>query len=326
MRRTIWHRLADGEVELHTLQALCLNSWNAFYRMYLECTLTGAVEDRNTNKLLTVGDTVTAELDLSLANQLIHALVPRDFGSHGLEFFDCVRSLAVLKYHHSSVMPSASPLCASTWIIGRSSNHYNVDPGLSVDDNEDVSNLSVSRVAAELGRVWYMARQYTAVRPAADGPPPWMPNSDFAEVMVEHQRWESTAPRQYRFAANRLDDHDLADLHANRQYWSPWIHMQILFAGIPCLLNHPFLLAIRLRGFRHAMPQSFIQQSYEQITRHAGCESGKISALGSKAELCRLELWLPYIAAISQPPSEHWSPSFEICADAIQGSCISSIF
>lgn len=46
--------------------------------------------------------------------------------------------------------------------------------------------------------------------------------------------------------------------------------MQTLFAGILCLLNHPFLLATRLRDFRHAMPQSFIQQSYEQITRNAG--------------------------------------------------------
>lgn len=127
----------------------------------------------------------------------------------------------------------------------------------------------ISRTVAELSSVWQMARVYAAGSTSADAPPPWMPNSDYADVMGEHLNWESKAPRQFRFGANRFDKHDPDDLAGNRCHWSPWVHMQILFAGIPCLLNHPFLLALRLRDFRQATPQSFIQQSYEQITRHA---------------------------------------------------------
>lgn len=44
----------------------------------------------------------------------------------------------------------------------------------------------------------------------------------------------------------------------------------MMYFAIPCLLNHPYLLSLRLKHFKDAMPQSFIQHSWEQITRHAG--------------------------------------------------------
>ena len=216
-------------------------------------------------------------MDLSVAQHLIWSFRPSDPQKDLKEYLDCTWSLSVLQYHQISVLPpisfresTISP--ADSHIVAhRHSNHADANARVKFVDIGDCQMSSgIHMVTTELGRVWQMARMYAAGRSTRDNTPPWLPSSDFADVMVEHLRWESTAPRKYRFAANRFHDYNHAELQSNRGYWSAWLHLQIVFAGIPCLLNHPFLLASRLQDFRHAMPQSFIQVSYEQITRHAG--------------------------------------------------------
>lgn len=124
--------------------------------------------------------------------------------------------------------------------------------------------------AAELTDAWRMARAYAASYVSSDAPPPWNPDSDYSSVMLRHLEIDCKVPLKYRFAANDFSGHDIETLQSQRSYWGPWLFLQIMYAAIPCLLNHPFLLSMRLRNFRYTMPQSFIQQSFDQITRHAG--------------------------------------------------------
>ncbi|KAF7556393.1 hypothetical protein G7Z17_g1438 [Cylindrodendrum hubeiense] len=124
--------------------------------------------------------------------------------------------------------------------------------------------------AASLTDAWRMARAYAASRVSADGPAPWTPDSDYSAVMLRHLEIDCKVPLKYRFAANDFGGHGIETLQSQRSYWGPWLFLQFIYAAIPCLLNHPFLLSMRLRSFRYTMPQSFIQQSFDQITRHAG--------------------------------------------------------
>ena len=135
------------------------------------------------------------------------------------------------------------------------------------DQESDILTFSY-----RLGDVWLGAREYAAARPTANRQqlPPWNPQSDYSSVMQRHLEFDSSVPLRFRFAANKFGEQSLEALQRDRAYWSPWLLMQMVYAAIPCLLNHPFLLSMRLRDFRRTMPQMFIDHSFEHINRHAG--------------------------------------------------------
>jgi uncharacterized membrane protein YhaH (DUF805 family) len=87
--------------------------------------------------------------------------------------------------------------------------------------------------------------------------------------MQRHLEIDCGVPLKYRFAANRLEDEDSTSCQQRRDYWGPWLFTQFIYAAIPCLLNHPLLLSMRLRNFRYTIPQAFIQQSFEAISRNS---------------------------------------------------------
>lgn len=135
---------------------------------------------------------------------------------------------------------------------------------VSRSDKEDIIN-----VTAMLAKVWRSARIYAANRTHDASQPPWAACSDYSFVMQQHFEVDCQVPLQHRFQANRIEQQNPESLQQRRDYWGPWLFTQFVYAAIPCLINHPFLLSLRLRQFRYSLPQSFIQQSFEQITRHA---------------------------------------------------------
>jgi hypothetical protein len=129
--------------------------------------------------------------------------------------------------------------------------------------------LDLVSYAVQVGEVWSMAMAYAASRVEPDAPAPWSPRSDYSIVTYRHMEFDSRVPLKYRYDANKFHEHRLHELNQRREFWGPWLFTQFLYLAIPCLLNHPFLLSRRLRGFRHTMPQSFIRQSFETITNNA---------------------------------------------------------
>lgn len=121
-----------------------------------------------------------------------------------------------------------------------------------------------------LSDVWKLARIYASARVDQESAPPWSPQSDYSIVTFSHTEMESRTPLKYRLHASRFPDTSLADLMERREYWGPWLFVQFVWHAIPCILNHPFLLSMRLKNFRHTMPQSFLRNSFEQITLHTG--------------------------------------------------------
>lgn len=132
--------------------------------------------------------------------------------------------------------------------------------GSKVDISINTANMLTSEV-------WAMAARYTI---GVDTHPPWSPHSDYAMVTYHHTEHESCMPLRFRLHASRFQDHAIDDLQAHRDYWGPWLFFQLVWHAIPCLLNHPFLLSMRLRNFRRTMPQSFLRNSFEQLTLHSG--------------------------------------------------------
>ncbi|KAF2148106.1 hypothetical protein K461DRAFT_68801 [Myriangium duriaei CBS 260.36] len=244
-RRTVMQRIADGTVELSTLQSLCLlssldfaegKSENAAVHTTLLCTLSSGI-DLQPETI----DSVAAE-----------------------ERLRCLWSIKILFNYHA----------LDSTIARVSDDRYDIKPLMSLDRrhlaNMRGSHAKVFRIIASmarLGEVWRSAQCYT-VGMAEPETTPWSPNSEHSKITSELMDFESQTPSSHRLHVSGFGDKTLDDLHEHRDFWTPWLRLQFCYHTIPCLLNHPFLIAIRLRHYRHAMPHSFLQSSFDQICLH----------------------------------------------------------
>lgn len=142
------------------------------------------------------------------------------------------------------------------------------DPRRSGNDSK--RDIGINAASMRTSELWALACKFAMDQPGVDTYPPWNPQSDYAMINFCHLEHESCMPLRFRLHANRFSDHSPADLQRHRDYWSPWLFYQIVWHAIPAILNHPFLLSIRLRNFRRTMPQSFLRNSFEQLTFHSG--------------------------------------------------------
>lgn len=212
-----------------------------------------------------------------MADHLARSVHPDSTIGATQEFHDCVKTILMLAHLQGCIFVTAMSATSSGSINdGRSSFLPTrlTDFGPSLDPSRDSAISQMERgiltYVAQLSQVWHMARGYAACRVSSDALPPWSSQSDYSSVMSRHLEIDCSVPRRYRFSSNDFEGQDADALERNRDYWGPWLFVQFTYAAIPCLLNHPFLLSMRLRNFRDTIPHSFIHQSFEQTTRHAG--------------------------------------------------------
>ncbi|KAL4922138.1 hypothetical protein BDW62DRAFT_207895 [Aspergillus aurantiobrunneus] len=232
-RRLVMARVTDGSLELSSLQALCILTLIDY----------------------TAGYTMRAGANIRLA---IYILQNLKFGSAELTNLEDERDERLL-------------LCASIHMLGSLVGEPTPRVTYSVQSNPtNKKDLGLVVCAIQLSEVWGLAQSYAASAVTPDTPPPWSPQSDYSRITFRHTEFESTTPLRYRLHETRLNELSGSDLQQRRDFWGHCLFFQLVFHAIPCLLNHPLLLSARLRNFRHTMPQSFLRDSYEQITLHAG--------------------------------------------------------
>lgn len=151
--------------------------------------------------------------------------------------------------------------------LGSKLSSKDISRGNSSDAKLDIG-LSGSNVYTS--ELWAMACNYASSHVGVDAHSPWSPRSDYTMISFHHCEHESLMPLRFRLHASRFQDHPSAELQAHRDYWGPWLFFQMVWHAVPCLVNHPFLLSMRLQNFRRTMPQSFLRNSFEQLIFHSG--------------------------------------------------------
>ncbi|KAJ5928934.1 hypothetical protein N7466_007890 [Penicillium verhagenii] len=136
--------------------------------------------------------------------------------------------------------------------------------------NDSKPDIGIHAAVMHTSDLWALACKYAMNNAGDDTNPPWHPQSDYAVTTYWHTEHESCMPLKFRLHASRFPDYTPTELEMSRDYWGPWLFYQIAWHAVPCLLNHPFLLSMRLRNFRRTMPQSFLRNSFEQLTFHSG--------------------------------------------------------
>ncbi|KAF6796934.1 hypothetical protein CSOJ01_13103 [Colletotrichum sojae] len=248
-RRLVMDRVAEGRVELSTLQSLCLLSMVDFAS----------------------GNATQAGLNLTIASHLAHSIPPSSNPQNIHERTLCFRSIVVLQNLQGCIAPATKLRNDRTDIHNPAFTFITscAAPEMSLYQLEEPLDKSISTLACHFSVTWRLARMYAASRVAPDDPPPWDSRSDYSMVMQSHHSIDCRSSVKYRFACNRIDDHAPDAIQAQRQWWMPFLFIQFVHETIPCLLNHPFLLSMRLRSFRQTVPVPFMQQSLEAINRNA---------------------------------------------------------
>lgn len=81
--------------------------------------------------------------------------------------------------------------------------------------------------------------------------------------------FETRMPYIHRFRPAKFSHRSLEELNANRDYWGPWLFLQLVYHTSILLLNHPLLLSLRLRNFKAQIPEIFLQHTSDMVASHA---------------------------------------------------------
>ncbi|KAI9040583.1 Zn(II)2Cys6 transcription factor [Aspergillus affinis] len=228
-RRMVMSRLAEGAVELSTLQAMCLLTM---------------IDYTNSN-------IIRAGVNLRLAKYLVECLkldLP-DFPDN-LEDERDERVLCRWTIYMLEALVGDTSLTANSNLVNATTR---TDPGLAA-------------YTVQFSKVWELSRAYASAHIKSESPPPWSAQSDYSVINSELMGCESRTPLKYRMHASRFPELLGTELNQRREYWGPWLFFQFVCHSTLVLVNHPLLLSIRLKNFRQTMPQSFLRNSFEQIT------------------------------------------------------------
>ncbi|KAJ5984066.1 transcriptional regulator family: Fungal Specific TF [Penicillium waksmanii] len=256
-RQVVMSRLDDGTVELSTIQSLCLLSM-------LEYTAGNLIRAGLYSRMAGYFIRNTRVCDLEFINSLDNEHDERKL---------CHASVILLQNLQGSLHAfppkDTTDLSCDTWLATpvfetmiSNKNTRRGTSGLKLDIGINAANMHTSEL-------WALACKY-AMDYRIDADPPWHPQSHYGMITYWHTEHESCMPLRFRLHASRFQDYSSSDLQKYRNYWSPWLFFQIIWHAVPCLLNHPFLLSMRLRNFRRTMPQTFLRNSFEQLTLHSG--------------------------------------------------------
>ncbi|THX40290.1 hypothetical protein D6D10_03596 [Aureobasidium pullulans] len=98
--------------------------------------------------------------------------------------------------------------------------------------------------------------------------PPWQQQSDYAAIQAELLELESNFYPEYRFDRTKMTQHSKDAIEQNWAFWSCWLVNQFMYHTIHMLLNHPFLISLRIAAAGRC-PRTFSQSSSDQVVVHS---------------------------------------------------------
>ncbi|KAA8571160.1 hypothetical protein EYC84_000505 [Monilinia fructicola] len=149
--------------------------------------------------------------------------------------------------------------------------------------SSDTQDKGVVAYAIQLSEVWFKITRYARRRGNPSTLPPWSPQSDYALIMAQQMDFETRTSQIHRFKSAKFSQRSTEDLHANRDYWGPWLFIQFLYHTNLCLLNNPLLLSLRLKNIKSAIPEIFLQHISDLISSHASWVIRYIDMLEAKS-------------------------------------------
>ncbi|RSM06508.1 hypothetical protein CEP52_005698 [Fusarium oligoseptatum] len=153
---------------------------------------------------------------------------------------------------------------------------------MSTEDNISHS-FGIMQVICQLSGIWSMALNYiqsSNVSPDKGGFP-WNPDSLYAKTTAALMDLGLKLPLAHRYRSIKISSITDGMLEDAREYWGPWFLSRMMYHTILCILNHPLLLTLQIRGVHNAS-EAFLQQTLFSISNHVTWAMHFIQLMKSK--------------------------------------------
>jgi hypothetical protein len=134
----------------------------------------------------------------------------------------------------------------------------------------NVDESGIWNTSVHLGWVWSQVRKYVSDCSRNILKEPWRHDSMYARVLSDFMETENRIPMCHRYDSVKFYERKLEELKHNRDYWAPWLKEQFAYHVIPTVLNHPFLYIVAAQHNPNlGIPNTFWRRSSEQALLHA---------------------------------------------------------
>ncbi|KAB8255651.1 hypothetical protein BDV32DRAFT_154063 [Aspergillus pseudonomiae] len=146
----------------------------------------------------------------------------------------------------------------------------NCPPDLHVSEEVN-KDLGINAYHIDMVSVWGDLTRYLHGIRSGNVETPWLPESTHAKLSVRLYECEAKLPQRHLLRNVSFSKRSIAEIMQEKEYWSPWLAMQMLSHASPAILNHPFIHLVAMRGNR-GVPQSrlFLQQAVDLALFHSG--------------------------------------------------------
>ncbi|KAM5378161.1 hypothetical protein ACJZ2D_004619 [Fusarium nematophilum] len=309
-RKLIMLKIANGSVGIQTLQALCLL---AFFN-------------------LVSGDLPLAGLNTAFAKNLIQ---------YSILDYEPTQIRTPTREEQSRLFWSISfldVLCGTPTLVPSAAHDIQAPQFLSFDDMtrrtsmlcpllpQDAYGLQEDNLPGiwaymfNIGSLWRDVRLYVFRCTEGVTKAPWQPDSDYTPLYSRLLDLEISWPASLRSEKANFADRTPQEVQENRDYWLPWLRIQVTYHALHSVLNHPFVYSFRASEQKLGI-NTFWAASSELALRH----STWIARLIEMARNKDLELADPFFAqaaAIAGTQHLYWANSTDA---GLQASALKSL-
>lgn len=137
--------------------------------------------------------------------------------------------------------------------------------GCSTPEDTGVWSMSI-----HFGWIWSNVRVYVSHCANNRLTEPWRHESMYSVVLSDLTEIENNTPLCHRYDAVQFYRRTAEEIAMNRAYWVPWLKLQFTYHAILTVLNHPFLYIMASQhNPKLAIPNTFWRRSSEVVLLHA---------------------------------------------------------
>ncbi|KAJ5671487.1 hypothetical protein N7507_000614 [Penicillium longicatenatum] len=262
-RTLVMLRIANGTIELETIESLCLLSYSSFLD----------------------GNGPLGRFHLGLALQLCRSAMLDLNSTYGVECPSAERkkrlfwSLQSLEQTYgqmggllsvqAEVLRSFYLSTGSEQVIDNPAHHPPPLPNDTLGCTSS-SDIGIWNLALHFGWVWNRVRSYVFDCAQSKLTEPWRHDSMYAMVLSDLTELENKLSLCHRYDSVKFYERRPDELRVNRDYWASWLKLQFTYHTILTVLNHPFLYIVASQyNHKLTIPNTFWRRSSEVVMLHA---------------------------------------------------------
>ncbi|EGX90202.1 C6 transcription factor [Cordyceps militaris CM01] len=255
----VMRHIAQGQVELSTIQAICL-----LVVADIEGKYSASARARmDRSRML-------CALASSLCHEArLHQTVP---GAESLpvtkERHRCFWSVVLLHHLVGEQAPQLASL-SQNMLPPFPDGCYSPPARMREVPEAPLAPSNIMQVLLTLSEPWSMAMGY--IRSVKNAPElrkfPWEEGSDYSRATESLMNMGRRLPMNHRQRHIKLSEVKLEDLEQSRHFWSPWLCTRIMYHTIMCILNHPLLITLQIRGVQN-VSEAFLHHAAFALSNH----------------------------------------------------------